>query len=193
MDTIRLTAPLTREAIANLRAGDRVSVSGTVYTARDAAHKRLVELLQKGEPLPFPLQGALVYYAGPAPAPAGYVIGSVGPTTSYRMDAYAPILLDAGLLGMIGKGDRSNDVREAITRNGAVYLCAVGGLGALLACRVKQAEVVAFEDLGAEAVRRLVVEDFPAFVALDRFGASVYETGRADYLASLKEKAEESE
>lgn len=183
IETICLRAPLKREALAGLRAGDKVCISGTVYTARDAAHKKLTELLREDKPLPFPLEGAILYYAGPSPAPPGYAIGSVGPTTSYRMDAYTPMLLDAGMLGMIGKGDRSKDVAQAIARNGAVYFCAVGGLGALLASCVKSAEVIAFEELGAEAVRRLEVENFPAFVALDSRGGRLYENGRASYLA----------
>ena len=186
MERIKITAPLSRDALKELRAGDRVSISGTIYTARDAAHKKLVELLSAGRPLPFPMEGALIYYAGPTPAPPSHAIGSVGPTTSYRMDAYAPALLDAGLLGMMGKGDRSKEVAEAVKRNGAVYFCAIGGLGALLASRVKTAEVVAFEELGPEAVRRLTVEDFPAYVALDGRGESVYVKGRESYLAFQK-------
>ena len=186
MECIKITAPLSRDALKNLRAGDKVSISGTVYTARDAAHKKLVELLRAGKPLPFPLEGALVYYAGPTPAPPGRVIGSVGPTTSYRMDAYAPELLDAGILGMMGKGDRSKEVEDAIIRNGAVYFCAIGGLGALLASRVLSSEVVAFEELGPEAVRRLAVEDFPAYVALDSRGGRWYVKGREHYLAFEK-------
>lgn len=183
MERIQLTFPLSRAALAPLRAGDRVSISGTIYTARDAAHKKLTELLDARRPLPFPLEGALIYYAGPAPAPPGRVIGSVGPTTSYRMDAYAPALLDAGLLGMLGKGERAKEVAEAVVRNGAVYFCAIGGLGALLASRVKSAEVVAFEELGTEAVRRLEVEAFPAYVALDSRGESLYVKGRENYLS----------
>lgn len=190
MELIKLTAPLSRGALAALRAGDRVSISGMIYTARDAAHKKLTELLQKGAELPFPLKGALIYYAGPTPAPPGRAIGSVGPTTSYRMDAYAPALLDAGLLGMMGKGDRGKEVAEAVKRNGAVYFCAIGGLGALLATRVKSARVVAFEELGTEAVRELVVEDFPAYVALDSKGTSFYVSGRENYLAFEKADTE---
>ena len=182
---IKITAPLTRDAARKLKAGDSVLISGIIYTARDAAHKRLCELLERGEPLPFDLQNAVIYYAGPAPAKPGQVIGSAGPTTSYRMDAYSPLLIRAGQTGMIGKGRRSASVIEAMKKEGAVYFGAIGGLGALLASRIKKAEVVCYEDLGAEAVRRLYVEDFPAVVIIDCEGGNLYETGRKAYLQSI--------
>lgn len=168
MDTAQLA-----EKAASLRAGQRVLLSGTVYTARDAAHKRIVRLLEQGEEPPFPLRGAAVYYAGPTPAPEGLPIGSCGPTTSGRMDPYAPRLLDLGLKCMIGKGKRSRAVVEAMERNGAVYLCAVGGAGALAAQCVASAEVIAFEDLGCESVKRLTIKDFPLIVAIDSVGGSI--------------------
>lgn len=158
-----------------LRAGERVLLSGVIYTARDAAHKRIRELLAKGEPLPFVLAGASIYYAGPTPAPEGLPIGSCGPTTSSRMDAFAPDLLDRGLSCMIGKGPRSEEVVAAIQRNGAVYLCAVGGAGALAAKAVQSVEVIAFPELGCEAVRRLTVKDFPLIVGIDCTGGSLFE------------------
>jgi fumarate hydratase subunit beta len=183
---IKIELPLGKDTAASLKAGDRVSFSGTLYTARDAAHKRLVELVKAGKPLPFPVEGSVIYYAGPAPARPGEVIGSAGPTTSYRMDAYATILIDLGLRGMIGKGKRSEEVMEAMTRRGAVYFGAIGGAGALLAARVKAADVIAFEDLGTEAIRRLEVEDFPAVVVADSRGGDLYKSGREAYLRSLK-------
>ena len=172
---IQLLSPLGKSDVGRLRAGDMVSLSGVVYTARDAAHKRLVEQLERGEPLPFDLQGQVIYYVGPCPAPPGKVIGSAGPTTSYRMDAYTPALLSAGLTAMIGKGSRSREVRDAMVREGAVYLAAWGGAGALLASRVKEASCVAFEDLGPEAIYRLEVEDFPLIVVNDCQGRDYYE------------------
>lgn len=178
--------PLTRAKAAVLSAGDTVCLSGIIYTARDAAHKRLVELLDEGKPLPFPVEDACVYYAGPAPAAPGQVIGSVGPTTSYRMDAYAPRLLAMGLRGMIGKGGRSPALVEAMQEAGAVYFAAIGGAGALLASRVKECEVIAFEDLGTEAIRRLRVEDFPVTVAIDSKGGNLYRLGREAYLTSMR-------
>ena len=181
----RLTTPVTREALAPLRAGDTVLLSGVVYTARDAAHQRMMELLDGGKPLPFPIEGAAIYYVGPTPERPGQVIGSAGPTTSGRMDAYSPRLLDLGLKVMIGKGKRNQAVKEAVTRNGAAYLAALGGAGALMAASVKELEVVCWEDLGCEAVRRLVVEDFPLTVILDAHGGDLYESGPAAYLASL--------
>lgn len=162
------------EGIKSLHAGDSVLFSGVVYTARDAAHKRICALLDEGKEPPFPLEGSTVYYAGPTPAPEGMPIGSCGPTTSGRMDAYAPRLLDLGMKCMIGKGNRSQEVIDAIKRNGAVYLCAIGGAGALAAQCVKSLEVVAFEDLGCESVKRLVVEDFPLIVAIDSQGKSLF-------------------
>jgi fumarate hydratase subunit beta len=180
---IRLTTPLTPRDVASLRAGDRVLLSGTIYTARDAAHARLVALLEKGAPLPFPLEGQVIYYVGPTPPRPGQPIGSAGPTTSGRMDPYTPALLAAGLRGMIGKGSRSVEVREEMVRRGAVYFAATGGAGALLAQRVKSAEVVAWEDLGPEAVRRLAVEDFPLIVIDDVHGNDLYQEGAARYRA----------
>lgn len=163
------------EAAAILRAGDKILLSGTIYTARDAAHKRLFAMLDNGEPLPFELNGASVYYAGPTPAPEHLPIGSCGPTTSSRMDPFAPRMLDLGLKCMIGKGNRSKEVIEAIRRNHAVYLCAIGGAGALAAKCVRSLTVVAFEDLGCESVKRLEVENFPLFVAIDCRGGSLFE------------------
>jgi fumarate hydratase subunit beta len=181
----RLFLPLTREKAAALSAGDRVYISGVIYTARDAAHKRMVELLDAGNPLPFPMEDAVIYYAGPTPAGPEQVIGSAGPTTSYRMDAYTPRLLERGLRGMIGKGKRSVEVIKAIQKAGAVYFGALGGAGALLSRRIKAAELIAFEDLGAEAIRRLTVEDFPVTVVIDRWGNDLYETGREAYLRAF--------
>jgi fumarate hydratase subunit beta len=152
-----------------------VLLSGVIYTARDAAHKRIVEALSEGKEPPFPLQDAVIYYVGPTPAKEGQAIGSAGPTTSYRMDAYAPTLLDLGETGMIGKGPRNAAVKEAIVRNGAVYFAAIGGAGALISKSIKEAEVIAYDDLGAEAVRRLVVEDMPVIVAIDSQGNDLYE------------------
>lgn len=182
---LHIELPLTHEIIDALHAGDAVTLSGVIYTARDAAHKRLIELLDAGESLPFEIEGATIYYAGPAPASPGRVIGSVGPTTSYRMDAYAPRLLRLGQLGMIGKGLRSQEVSDAVRETGSVYFAAVGGAGALLSQCVESAEIVAFKDLGAEAVRRLVVRDFPAVVVLDAHGGDLYRDGRAAYLRSV--------
>ena len=180
----KLTTPLTKEALAPLRAGDTVRLSGVVYTARDAAHKRMMELLDEGKPLPFPVEGAAVYHVGPTPERPGQVIGAAGPTTSGRMDAYAPRLLDLGLAAMIGKGGRNEDVQKAVVRNGAVYLAALGGAGALMAGSVESLEIIAWEDLGCEAVRRLEVEDMPLTVILDSVGGNLYKSGPAAYLAS---------
>jgi fumarate hydratase subunit beta len=174
-DTHVLTTPLTGEDVAALRAGDRVRLSGVVYTARDAAHRRMIECLERGEPLPIPIDGQVIYYVGPSPAPPGRVIGSAGPTTSYRMDPYVERLLALGLKATIGKGARSPQVVEAMKRYRAVYLAAIGGAAALIASSIKECEVLAYEDLGPEAVRRLVVEDFPAIVANDIYGGNVYE------------------
>lgn len=179
-----VTAPLTEEVSRSLRAGDTVLLSGIVYTARDAAHKRLCELVEQGEGLPFPIEGAVIYYVGPSPARPGQVIGSAGPTTSYRMDAYAPTLLKLGSLGMIGKGKRSDDVIEAMKETGAVYFGAIGGAGALLSGCVKSAELICYEDLGAEAIRRLEVENIPLTVVIDSYGSNLYEIGPAAYLRS---------
>ncbi|ADU96697.1 Fe-S-containing hydro-lyase [Thermovibrio ammonificans] len=181
MSAIKIETPISDSTIEKLKAGDFVLISGVIYTARDAAHKRMVEALERGEPLPFDLEGQVIYYAGPAPAKPGRPIGSVGPTTSYRMDPYAPKLLEAGLKGMIGKGSRSKEVIEAIKKYKGVYFGAVGGAAAYLARCVKSAEVIAYEDLGPEAVRRLVVEDFPAFVVNDIYGNDLYTMGRCEY------------
>lgn len=173
---MKINLPLTKEVARTLKAGDIVELSGVIYTARDAAHKRLIERLEANEPLPFDLKDSVIYYVGPTPEKPGNVIGSAGPTTSYRMDAYAPTLLDLGLKGMIGKGPRHQVVIDAMKRNGAVYFAAVGGAAALLTLHIKEAEVIAFDDLGTEAIRRLVVEDFPVIVATDCHGNSLYST-----------------
>lgn len=169
-----LTAPLTDAVVADLRIGDEVLIRGTIYVARDAAHKRMVELLDRGEPLPFDPAGQIVYYMGPSPAPPGKVIGSAGPTTSGRMDRYAPRMMAAGIKAMIGKGSRSQPVREAMQHYKAVYLAAVGGAGALIARTIISNDIVAWEELGAEALRRLQVEDFPAIVINDIYGGDLY-------------------
>jgi fumarate hydratase subunit beta len=184
--THRYTLPLSAEKNAALSAGDRVFLSGVVYTARDAAHRRLIELLDAGSPLPFPIDDACIYYAGPSPAPPGTVIGSAGPTTSGRMDAYTPRLLRLGLRGMIGKGERSLEVIAAMKEAGAVYFGAIGGAGALLAARVKEAEVIAFPDLGTEAIRRILVENFPVTVVIDAAGRNLYRLGREAYLETTE-------
>ncbi|MBQ1928296.1 MAG: fumarate hydratase C-terminal domain-containing protein [Clostridia bacterium] len=158
----------------NIRAGDRVLLSGTVYTARDAAHKRIFELIEKGEPLPFEISGASIYYAGPTPTPKHLAIGSCGPTTSSRMDPYAPTLLDMGLSCMIGKGERNQAVCDAIVRNGAVYLCAIGGAGALASQCITSCEVIAFDDLGCESVKKLQFENFPLIAAIDCCGGNLF-------------------
>ena len=180
-----LHTPLSREDARALRCGESCLITGTIYTARDAAHKRLCELAAKGEPLPFDIEGTIIYFVGPTPAKPGQVIGSAGPTTSYRMDAYSPTLIALGQTGMIGKGKRGEAVVEAMRRYGAVYLGAIGGLGALLGKCVKKAEVIAYPDLGAEAVRRLEVENFPVVVVIDSEGNNLYETGRRAYLEQL--------
>lgn len=171
-----IQAPMSKEAAGGLRAGDYVYISGTIYTARDAAHKRMYETLEQGGTLPLEMDGNVIYYMGPSPAREGRPIGSAGPTTASRMDKYAPALLDLGLIGMIGKGRRSAAVKEAIVRNGAVYFAAVGGAGALLSKSVTKSEVIAYDDLGTEAIRRLEVENFPAIVVIDSEGTDLYET-----------------
>lgn len=170
-----------KEMAPKLRAGDTVTLTGTLYTARDAAHKRITQAMEEGQELPFALDGAAVYYAGPTPEKPGQVIGSVGPTTSGRMDPYSPKLLDAGLICMIGKGVRSQAVAEAMERNGAVYMVAIGGAGAVKAESVKGLEVIAYEDLGCESVKRLTVENFTAIVAMDSTGGNLYRDGAAQY------------
>lgn len=167
--------------IPELRAGEKILLSGTVYTSRDAAHKRIMALLDRGEQLPYPLEGSVIYYAGPTPAQKGMAVGSCGPTTSSRMDPYAPRLLDLGLTAMIGKGERSQDVVDAIVRNQAAYFCAVGGAGALIACCIKEAREIAFHDLGCESVKEFTVENLPIYTAIDCYGGSVFEMGKAEY------------
>ena len=181
----KISGTIDAETARSLHAGDQVLYTGWVYTARDAAHARLVELLDDGEPLPFDIEDAIIYYAGPAPAKPGQPIGSVGPTTAYRMDPYAPRLLDAGLRAMIGKGMRNDAVVSAVERNDAVYFAAVGGAAALIAKSVIDAQLVCYEDLGTEAIRLLTVEDMPLTVAIDCHGGNIYEAGPAAYLQSL--------
>ncbi len=187
MSNIQIQTPFTPEDARRLRSGDSCLISGVIYTARDAAHKRLCELLEKGEPLPIDLKDSIIYFVGPTPAKPGQAIGSAGPTTSYRMDAYSPLLIAQGLTGMIGKGKRNEEVVSAMREHGAVYFGAIGGCGALLSKCIKKAEVVAYEDLGAEAIRRLEVEDFPAIVVIDSAGGNLYQAGRAAYLAEKRE------
>ena len=176
-----ITAPLKKEDIEKLRIGDSVYISGTIYTARDAAHKRMQEALDAGQNLPIDMKDNVIYYMGPSPAREGRPIGSAGPTTASRMDKYAPQLLDLGLRGMIGKGKRSPQVKEAVIRNGAVYFAAIGGAGALLSKAITASEVVAYEDLGTEAIRKLTVENFPVIVVMDSEGKDLYETAPKEY------------
>jgi len=178
---IRLRPPLSDEDVEKLKTGDRVLISGIIYTGRDAAHKRLFDLLREGKNLPFDIKGQIIYYVGPTPAKPGQVFGSAGPTTSYRMDAYSPLLIEKGLKGMIGKGMRSDTVKEAMKKHKAVYFAATGGAGALLAKRVRKAEIVAYEDLGPEAIRRLEVEDLPVIVVNDVRGNDLYIEGEKKY------------
>lgn len=177
----KISTPLSDDVIKSLKSGDRVLLSGKIYTARDAAHKRLVELLDRGEKLPFDIKGQVIYYVGPAPAKPGYVIGSAGPTTSYRMDAYTPKLLSVGLKGMIGKGMRNDEVKKAIKKYKAIYFAAIGGLGALLSKKIKSAKVIAYDDLGPEAIREIEVEDFPLIVINDCYGNDLYIKGVEEY------------
>ncbi len=177
----RITTPLTDEVVEDLRIGDKVLITGIIYTGRDAAHKRLIELIDRGEDLPIDIKGQIIYYVGPSPAKPGKPIGSAGPTTSGRMDPYAPKLLERGLKGMIGKGMRSQAVKDAMVKHKAVYLGATGGAAALIAKAIKKAEVVAYEDLGPEAIMRLEVEDFPVVVINDAHGGDLYEEGAAKY------------
>lgn len=176
-----ITTPLTEEVVKQLKAGDTVSITGVIYSARDAAHKRMIEALERGEELPLPIEGAILYYLGPTPAPEGRAIGSAGPTTASRMDKYTPQLLKLGLKGMVAKGRRSAAVKEAIKENTAVYMAAIGGAGALLSKCIKEAEVIAYDDLGPEAIRKMRVEDFPAVVIADCEGRDLYETAAAEY------------
>jgi fumarate hydratase subunit beta len=179
--TKKISLPLTEKTIADLKAGDNVLLSGTLYVARDAAHRRMIEALDRGEPLPFDIKGQTLYYMGPSPAPPGKIIGSAGPTTSARMDAYTPKLLDAGLKGMIGKGVRSPAVKDAVKKYKAVYFAAVGGAGALISKTIIKSEVIAYPDLGPEAVLRLEVKDFPATVINDIYGGDLYIEGKKKY------------
>ena len=183
----RLNVPFTREEARTLKSGESVLLSGVIYTARDAAHKRLVELIEAGKPLPLDLENATIYYVGPTPAKDDQVIGSAGPTTSYRMDAYSPTLIANGETGMIGKGKRGPEVVAAMKQYGAVYFGAIGGAGELLSKCIVKAELIAYEDLGAEAIRRLEVRDLPVTVVIDAQGNNLYETGRAAYLRSVEQ------
>ena len=185
--TTKITTPLTRDTVKKLKSGDSCLITGAIYTARDAAHKRLCELINKGEPLPLDIKDSIIYFVGPTPAKPDEIIGSAGPTTSYRMDAYSPDLIKLGLTGMIGKGKRNDEVIDAMKTHGAVYFGAIGGCGALLSKCIKKAEVIAYDDLGAEAIRKLYVEDFPVVVIIDSNGNNLYETGRENY---LKQKSE---
>ena len=184
--SISIKTPLTREAVRELKSGDSCLISGVIYTARDAAHKRLCELVARGKELPLDVKDGIIYFVGPTPAKPGQAIGSAGPTTSYRMDAYSPTLIEQGLTGMIGKAKRGPEVIAAMKEHGAVYFGAIGGCGALLSKCIKSAEVIAYDDLGAEAIRRLEVEDFPVVVIIDSEGNNLYKTGREAYLASQK-------
>ncbi len=181
MSAVSLNTAGIAGSLPGLRAGDRVLLSGTIYTARDAAHKRLFELLDEGRPLPFDLKGAVIYYAGPTPGQQGMAVGACGPTTAGRMDGFAPRLLDLGLAAMIGKGERNRAVAEAIVRNGACYFAAVGGAGALMARCIEAAQVIAFDDLGCESVKRMAVRDLPLTVAIDSRGNDLFRQGRAEY------------
>ena len=171
---LHIQLPLTKDIIKKLKAGDNVTLSGTLFTARDAAHKRMAETIKSGGSLPFLIDGATIYYAGPCPAAPGEVVGSCGPTTSCRMDSFAPELLNLGLLGMIGKGDRSSEVEDAIVKNGAVYFAAIGGAGALYASCITSVEVIAYDDLGTESVKKLTVSNMPVTVAIDSYGNNLY-------------------
>lgn len=181
-----LHTPLTEAMVKGLRAGDKVLISGVIYTARDAAHKKMVKLLDYKKKLPIDIEDAIIYYVGPSPAKPGMEIGSAGPTTSYRMDSYAPRLLDKGLKGMIGKGSRSTEVVESMKKNVAVYFAAIGGAAALMGKAIKKSEIVAYAELGSEAIRRLEVENLPVFVVIDCYGNNLYEMGQKEYLDTLK-------
>ena len=181
----RIITPLSNCEIDQLKCGDSVLLTGTLYTARDAAHKRLIELLDKGEKLPFDIEGEIIYYVGPTPPKPGMVIGSAGPTTSYRMDAYAPKLLDLGLKGMIGKGLRNDEVLNSIKKNKAIYFGAIGGAAALIGKSIVKSEIIAYEDLGSEAIRKLEVKDLPLVVVIDSLGNNLYDIGREEYLKTV--------
>jgi len=178
---VHITAPLTEKVVENLKVGQQVTIDGIIYMARDAAHQRLVALIERGRKLPFDLTGQIIFYVGPQPPRPGMVIGPAGPTSSYRMDPYAPILMAKGLKGMIGKGQRGNDVIEAMKKYKAVYFAAIGGVAALLCKKIVEADVIAYEDLGTEAIRRLVVNDFPVIVVNDIYGNDLYRQGREQY------------
>ncbi len=180
-EAIRLTTPLKSEDVDKLRIGDRVLLNGIVYTARDAAHKRLIQLIEAGEPLPFDVEGQVIYYVGPSPAKPGQAVGAAGPTTSYRMDAYAPTLIERGLKGMIGKGKRNDAVKDAMQNHKAVYFAAIGGAGALMAKSILSADIIAYPELGPEAIRKLEVKNFPVIVANDAHGGDLYEEGAKAY------------
>lgn len=180
-ETIKIQAPLNDEKVRELKAGDNVLINGIIYTGRDAAHKRLIELINSGKELPFEVKNQIIYYVGPAPAKPGYAVGPAGPTTSYRMDPYTPPLLKLGLKGMIGKGVRSKEVIDAMRTYGAVYFAAVGGAAALISKSIKKAEVVCYEDLGPEAIHKFYVEDFPAIVVIDSLGNNLYESEPQKY------------
>jgi fumarate hydratase subunit beta len=179
-----ITTPLTDEALKDLKIGDKVAITGVIYSARDAAHKKLVDLIEKGEDLPFDMKGQAIYFVGPTPAKPGNAVGAAGPTTSGRMDAYSPLLIAHGLKGMIGKGPRSESVKDAMKKHGAVYFAAVGGAGALISKSITKAEVIAYPELGAEAIRRMEVKDFPAIVAIDASGNDLYRKGMEEYRIS---------
>lgn len=183
---ISISVPMSRDTARRLKVGDSVLLSGVIYTARDAAHKRLCELAEQGKELPLDVKDSVIYFVGPTPAKPGEIIGSAGPTTAYRMDAYSPTLIEMGLTGMIGKGKRNDTVVSAMRTHGAVYFGAIGGCGALLSRCIKKAEVIAYEDLGAEAIRRLEVENLPVVVIIDSMGNNLYENGRKDYLATVQ-------
>jgi len=180
-EVIRIETPLTQEKLKTLKAGDKVLISGMIYTGRDAAHKKIADALEQGKDLPFAMHDQIIYFVGPTPAKEGQVIGSAGPTTSGRMDAYSPKLIAEGLTGMVGKGLRSPEVIEAMKKHGAVYFGAIGGAGALIAQHIVSAEVIAYPELGPEAVRRLIVKDFPVIVIIDHDGNNLYEIGKAQY------------
>ncbi|MCI8509868.1 MAG: Fe-S-containing hydro-lyase [Lachnospiraceae bacterium] len=184
----KISAPIKKEELVTLHAGDYVYISGTIYSARDAAHKRMYETMLEGKEIPFSLEDNIVYYLGPTPAKEGQVIGSAGPTTSSRMDKYTPLLLENGLNGMIGKGKRNQEVIDAIVKNKAVYFAAVGGAGALLSKCIKKSEVIAYEDLGTEAIRKMEVENFPVIVVIDSEGNNLYETAVEDYRNKMEGK-----
>ena len=181
MSEIRVSAPLDDETVSKLRSGDKILIDGVVYTGRDAAHKRLVDLIESGDALPFDVAGQIIYFVGPTPARPGRVVGSAGPTTSYRMDAYSPVLIEKGLKGMIGKGARSQEVIEAMVKFKCVYMAAIGGAGALISGCIKSSEIIAYEDLGPEAIRKMEVEDLPVIVVNDILGNDLYQDGIKKY------------